>query len=39
MNVSTALHLTLAEYERMVDAGPFEELRDKRLEFIRGRTM
>jgi Uma2 family endonuclease len=34
--VSTALHLTLAEYERMVNAGAFEELRDKRLEFIRG---
>jgi hypothetical protein len=34
--MSTALHITLAEYDRLIKKGFFEQLRDRRIELIRG---
>jgi Uma2 family endonuclease len=34
--VSTIAHLTLAEYDRMIERGVFDQQRRCRLEFIRG---
>jgi Uma2 family endonuclease len=34
--VSTIAHLTLADYDRMIEAGVFDHGRRRRLEFIRG---
>jgi Uma2 family endonuclease len=34
--VSTIAHLSLAEYDRMIEAGVFDQRRRRRLEFIRG---
>jgi Uma2 family endonuclease len=34
--VSTIAHLTLADYDRMIDAGVFDQPQGRRLEFIRG---
>ena len=34
--MSTALQLTLDEYDRMIEQGAFEGMRDKRIELING---
>jgi Uma2 family endonuclease len=34
--MSTGLHLTLDEYERMIEGGAFDALRDRRIELIDG---
>jgi Uma2 family endonuclease len=34
--VSTIAHLSLAEYDRMIEAGVFDQRRTRRLEFILG---
>lgn len=34
--MSTLAHLTLADYDRMIEAGVFDRGRGRRLEFIRG---
>lgn len=34
--MSTALKLSIAEYDRWVKRGIFEQLRDRRIELIRG---
>ncbi len=34
--MSTIAHLSLAEYDRMIECGVFDQTRRQRLEFIRG---
>ena len=34
--MSTVAHLTLAQYDRMIGAGVFDQRRRQRLEFVRG---